>query len=118
VDELAPLDPRRGLFSANIYLAMPPTGGELHIWPVAFKSRWDFYRHASTLSLLTSPDEDSQRRLRLRLPPPLRLRPDPGDLIILCAQRPHAAQGFPIGVRATLQSFLTHNEGGAITIDN
>lgn len=68
VDELGPLDPRRGLFSANIYLTMPDAGrsdeeetpaaveggdatpnpgshaGGLHVWPLGVRSRWDWYR--------------------------------------------------------------------------
>ena len=150
VDELTPLRTDRGLFSANVYLEVPPTGGELHIWNVAWVSvklesclcvvpiktetnyrtelsfpstvkysRWDFYRHAATLSLLTNPNEEAQRQLRGRLPPPLRIRPEAGDLIVICAQRPHAVQGFPIGNRVSLQSFITH-EGARkpLSIDN
>jgi hypothetical protein len=142
VDELSPLSDSKGLFSANVYLQMPPSGGELHVWCLAFKSKWDFYRHASTLSLLTTPDSEGQRRLRAKLLNPkntkeettgrhgddpsltsagtlVRLRPEAGDLVLLCAQRPHAVQGFPIGERVSLQSFLTHSgTGSAIVIDN
>jgi len=141
VDELLPISSSQGLFSANIYLEMPPSGGELHIWGVAFKSKWDFYRHASTLSLLTTPDPEGQQLLRAKLLSPrsdmqpstlkdgevslnsraelVRLCPDPGDLVLLCAQRPHAVQGFPIGKRVSLQSFLTHSgKGSPIVIDN
>lgn len=39
VDDLAPLSATRGLFSANTYLCMPPSGGDLFIWNVAFRSR-------------------------------------------------------------------------------
>jgi hypothetical protein len=119
VDELAPLTVTRGLFSANIYLEMPPTGGELHIWNVAWRNRWDFYRHATTLSLFTTPNEDAQRQLRRILPAPMRLRPEPGDLVLICVQRPHAVQGFPVGRRVSLQSFLTHKGAqNPIVIDN
>ena len=118
VDDLAPLSPNEGLFSANTYLELPPVGGDLHIWPVSFKNRWDFYRHAATLSLLTTPDEAGQRALRQQLPPPIVLRPKQGDLVIICTQRPHAVQGFPIGSRVSLQSFITHQPNGALSIDN
>ncbi|CAM9262200.1 unnamed protein product, partial [Discosporangium mesarthrocarpum] len=94
VDELAPMVPHHGIFSANVYLRMPPTGGELAIWPVAFRSRWDFYRHAETLSQLTTQGEEGQALLRKRLPSPLNIRVAAGDLVLLCVQRPHAAQGF------------------------
>ena len=54
VDELGPLKTERGLFSANIYLTMPPTttttaaatadSGALYIWPLSVRTRWDWYR--------------------------------------------------------------------------
>ena len=52
VDELGPLKTERGLFSANIYLTMPPTTatttpadlGALYIWPLSVRTRWDWYR--------------------------------------------------------------------------
>lgn len=108
VDELAPLQQDHGLFSANIYLGMPPHGGDLEIWPIAFRSRWQFYANALTLSKLTIQDRDAQLELRRKFPPPLVIHPKPGDLIILCVQRPHAVAGFNAGCRVSLQSFLTH----------
>ena len=101
------------------------------MWPLGFKTgwkgRWDFYRHASTLAKLTTPNEEDQASLRKALAAalkeantneaaaassvedeaghaaeasgdqagdavstprvgPLRLRPQPGDLVILCTQ--------------------------------
>ena len=108
---------------ANVYLEVPPVGGELHVWPLSWRSRWDFYRHAATLSLLTTPDEEAQRRLRRAFSAaavePLRLLPQPGDLVLICVQRPHAVQGFPFGNRVSLQSFLTHQGADkSIVIDN
>jgi hypothetical protein len=63
VDEMAPLSPTEGLFSANIYLQLPelPENSEqpqnvtdtvvalepqpiLQVWPVGIRSRWDWYR--------------------------------------------------------------------------
>lgn len=63
VDELAPLSPQRGLFSANIYLQLPSsdlpsvatdlasdnstknTPNEvLQLWPLGIRSRWDYYK--------------------------------------------------------------------------
>lgn len=107
VDELAPLKVMHGVFSANIYLTMPQDGGGLEIWPVGFRSRWDFYRNALTLSALTVQDADAQARLRRKLPAPLTLTPQAGDLVLLSVQRPHAVTGFDAGVRVSLQSFLT-----------
>jgi hypothetical protein len=69
VDELGPLDPENGLFTANIYLKMPTPrhpppspdtegnasssissapppsdSGALYIWPLGVRRRWDWYR--------------------------------------------------------------------------
>ena len=85
------------------------------------RSRWDFYRHAATLAALTAPpgaDAAGQQRLRASLPPPLRVRPEPGDLVLLCVQRPHAVQGFPLGERASLQSFITHKAGEPLRLES
>ena len=54
VDELGPLDPNRGLFSANIYLNMPPENkdkGGLYVWPLGVRSRLDWYRVSLLLYL-------------------------------------------------------------------
>ncbi|CAM9339670.1 unnamed protein product, partial [Laminaria digitata] len=118
VDELAPMVESRGTFSANVYLKVPPTGGELAVWPLAIRSRWDFYRHAETLSHLTVQREEGQALLRRRLPRPKIIKVAPGDLVVLCVQRPHAAQGFPIGTRVSVQSFLTFDKGKALVLDN
>ena len=118
VDELAPMVESRGTFSANIYLKIPPTGGELAVWPLAIRSRWDFYRHAETLSHLTVQGEEGQALLRRRLPRPRLIKVAPGDLVVLCVQRPHAAQGFPMGTRVSVQSFLTFDKGKSLVLDN
>ncbi|CAM9864064.1 unnamed protein product, partial [Hapterophycus canaliculatus] len=118
VDELAPMVENRGTFSANVYLKVPPAGGELAIWPLAVRSRWDFYRHAETLSHLTVQGEEGQALLRRKFPPPRLIRVEPGDLVVLCVQRPHAAQGFPMGTRVSVQSFLTFEKGKALVLDN
>lgn len=49
VDEMGPLSPSQGLFSANVYLQLPSdeltsTQQALHIWPLGIRSRWDWYR--------------------------------------------------------------------------
>mmetsp|Transcript_7587 Transcript_7587/g.19175 ORF Transcript_7587/g.19175 Transcript_7587/m.19175 type:complete len:359 (+) Transcript_7587:36-1112(+) len=126
VDELGPLDVSRGLFSANIYLQLPepedkPTNQQqteaessnipqdiLHIWPMAIKSRWDWYRNALSLSGLSSQDVEDQMRLRKVLGEPMTIACEPGDLVLLCAQRPHAAVGFSNGTRVSLQCFIQH----------
>ena len=137
VDEMGPLNPANGLFSANIYLQLPSddndngeqqqqrqqqqTDGQndnhdtadaeqdiLQIWPLGIRSRWDWYRNALLLSGLSSQDAADQARLRHQLGKPTILRGQPGDLILLCVQRPHAAVGFSSGIRVSLQCFLQH----------
>lgn len=94
-------------------------------------------------------------RLRQRLPPPRTLHLAVGDLVLLCAQRPHAVQvggrqracwqqeraggasrqqrhhlgpcvclpacpvqGFPLGTRVSVQSFITHKKASPLSLDN
>jgi hypothetical protein len=52
VDELGHLDPKQGLFSANIYLQLPESNqsttdideGALHVWPLGIRSKLDWYK--------------------------------------------------------------------------
>jgi hypothetical protein len=109
VDEMGPLSLKQGLFSANIYLQLPTEPREtLHIWPTAIFSRWDWYRNAVLLSGLSTQDPDSQARLRRELGAPQIVVAAPGDLVLLCVQRPHAAVGFRDGTRISLQCFLQY----------
>ena len=121
---MAPLSVDRGLLSANIYLQLPPRSssggndgdgdaddfsGDFHIWPLGVRSRWDWYTNALTLSGLSAQDAQTQVRLRKLLGTPHTVRLEPGDLVMLCVQRPHAAFGFQNGTRVSLQCFVQHN---------
>jgi len=128
VDEMGPLNAKQGLFSANIYLQLPPPSSDeneeeehavssssydaqniIDIWPVGIRSRWDWYRNALLLSGLSSQDVESQVRLRHVLGTPCTVAVEPGDLVLLCVQRPHAAVGFKSGTRVSLQCFIQYS---------
>lgn len=116
VDELAPLSPTNGFFSANIYLQLPDIENVdtaqqiLEIWPLSVRKRLDWYKNASTLSALSSQDAEGQILVRKALGEPHRIAVQPGDLIVLCVQRPHAAIGFTHeGIRVSLQCFLQYS---------
>lgn len=108
VDDMGPLKLTEGLFSANIYLQMPQPQA-MEIWPLGVRSRWDWYRNAVLLSGMASQDAEAQVRLRHELGPPKRIDVEPGDLVLLCVQRPHAAIGFSEGTRVSLQCFIQFN---------
>eukprot|EP00980_Cylindrotheca_fusiformis_P016899 scaffold5114_cov67-Cylindrotheca_fusiformis.AAC.17 len=110
VDELGPLHEDKGCFSANIYLKLPEEEQPvLDIWPLDIRSRWDWYRNAHSLSELTSQSAEGQVKLRSLLGDPERIHVEPGDLVMLCVQRPHAAVGFQTqATRVSLQTFLQY----------
>lgn len=77
-------------------------------------------QHAHTLSTLSSQDAEGQVLLRKALKEPHRIAVQPGDLILLCVQRPHAAIGFShSGIRVSLQCFLQYSgESNRIAIES
>jgi hypothetical protein len=108
------LDSERGLFSANIYLDVPTSGGELNIFPVAMQQPEHRQNLVRVIAYLLQYSFDSvhrervQRQLHALLPAPVTLTPSRGDLIVLNTGRPHAVRGFTEGARVTLQAFALH----------
>ena len=57
--------------------------------------------------------------LRRLLPPPVSLAPEDGELILICAQRPHAVAGFDAGLRVSMQAFVNADGAGKrLTLDS
>lgn len=114
MDDVDVVSPDRGVFSANVYLQNAASGGELEIWPVTLSSEKDLMDNAAAVGLLTSSSGDplAQRALRDSvLPnPPVVIAPQPGDLVLLSVQRPHAVKGPIHGARprVSVQTFVTH----------
>lgn len=104
-DQFAPLSKNQGLFSANIYLQLPHRKEEgkeqaeeassdmteLHIWDLNIYSHHDWSHYEQLLRGLTMQDAQIQMKLRRELGEPLKIHIDPGDLVLLCVQKPHAA---------------------------
>lgn len=65
-------------------------------------------QNAKTLSNLSAQSAEGQVQLRRALGVPVSVAVQPGDLVLICAQRPHCAIGFatPGTVRVSLQTFL------------
>ena len=91
--------------SANLYVSMPKSGGELKIWNVEVSEKSS--RHPIFKLLRTQAFDPTWREvLPHLLPSPQVIQPKEGDLIILDSSRPHAVAGFPRGRRISIQSFI------------
>jgi hypothetical protein len=104
-----------GVFSANVYLRVPASGGELTIWNIG-ATPFDVMRNLSLFQQLRDFDAGAQAAIRAQLPPPLTIRPEPGELVIIDSTRPHAVRGFADGVRVTVQSFIKYKAGEPLAL--
>jgi hypothetical protein len=92
--------------SANLYLAVPRSGGALRIWDVAVSAS-NAKNLVHRLCSRYGFEPDSQALLHDVLGEPTVIHPRPGDLVLLDTARPHAVGGFRRGVRISLQSWVT-----------
>jgi hypothetical protein len=90
--------------SANIYVKLPDTGGELEIWDVP-----EFNRAAISA---TGPGDD----LRSQLPAPVLVSPTKCELVMFNTRKPHAIRSFPSGCRTSIQCFIGVKPDGALVL--
>lgn len=86
-------------FSANIYIQIPPSGGELITWDTQPFS----YAEIKKFEGIQLPKE--------RLLKPLHIHPRKNELVIFNTRRPHAICGFDSGKRISIQSFIGYTCG-------
>ena len=113
-DQYSPICLDRGLFSGNIYLQLPndegqESEGHLHIWDLNINHMQDWYKNHELLKAMTMQDAEMQMMLRKELGDPIKVFVEPGDCVLLCVQKPHAAVGFTNGLRVSLQCFLQYH---------
>jgi hypothetical protein len=107
VDTLPVQKKGTGRYSANVYLNVPPVGGELSVYPVSPGSI-ELLRNFTLMKHLVNFDPNAQDFIRARLPPPHTIKPEVGDLILIDTSRPHAVRGFTEGYRATIQCWIDY----------
>src|SRR5262245_51389462 len=103
-DSLPPDLTLDGQFSANVYLKVPEHGGELDVW------------NHPTLSPDEIHDDQLGRDWRSMLPPPIRIRPAVGDLILINTRKPHAVCSFARGERVSIQCFIGYKRGRSLAL--
>lgn len=70
------------------------------------------------LPQLTVQAEEGQVLPRRRLPRPRLIEVVPGDFAVLHVQRQHAAQGFLMGTRVSVQSLMASDKGRILVLDD
>jgi hypothetical protein len=88
--------------AANIYLAVPPKGGELEIWDVP------------PLHPLASTAND----WRAELPESILVKPRLGELILFNCRRPHAVSAFSGADRVSTQAFIGYRRNERLQLWN
>lgn len=96
---ICPLD---GQLAANIFIAVPPTGGELEVWG------------APPLP----PEAVLPDNWRDIGGDPIVVKPEVGDLLLFNSRRPHATTPFASGDRISLQCFIGYRRDGALLFWN
>jgi hypothetical protein len=91
-----------GQFAANIFVSVPPAGGELEVWDVPpFEPTGEL------------PDE-----WRLVGGEPVAVKPEVGDLILFNARKPHAIRRFSGCDRISVQTFIGYRQDGPLLLWN
>jgi len=114
------ITPHMGLYSVNIYLKQPESGGHLYIWNPKIVStlsalkNWNlvknFFLESSYL------DKEKQLTFQALLPPPIKIEVKTGDLIMINTGRPHAISPFAGGPRVSLQAFINYKKNKPLEI--
>lgn len=105
VDSLPPEFILERQYSANIYLSVPQTGGDLIVYPL------------DPMSQAEVDDFEANQKLWLsNFPDGIRIKPESGDLIIINTRRPHSVSAFYDGERVSLQTFIGINQDDALKL--
>lgn len=107
--------PDRKMLSANLYLELPETGGELEMWnwPLSQEdSQGALYRMVTHHAF----DENFRGKIKPFLPTVIEVPVKEGDLIIFDTSKVHAVKGFQNGRRLTLQTFLLMSEESSLIV--